>query len=301
MENQMMYHVLRLLFPILIIFAACQKTQTTDMKIMTFNIRYGTASDGENSWEHRQPLLIDCLKKYQPDILGIQEALKFQVDSIIVAFPHWKSFGLGRYHTIYIPDRPHKSMSGESCTIFYDTTKFKLIKHGTFWHSDTPEVPGSITWGNTLPRITTWGILENLEKLKRIVVLNTHFHGGEPYVNNTANLNMLKWREIAGSMPTIFIGDFNQVPKSDVHELFCGKTGPSDIRGNFIDCWQAANKTEENAGTGHSYTGTKSGTRIDWILTTTDFVVGNIEIIYYKKNGRYPSDHYPVLANLKQK
>ncbi len=280
-------------------FTSCQKTQTSSMKIMTFNIRYGTATDGENSWEHRKYLLINCLKKYQPDILGIQEAHDYQVDFIKSAFPNWEAFGLGRYHTVAEPDRPQESMKGESCTIFFDTTKFIKIEQGTFWHSDTPDEPASITWGNKYPRITTWAILEQRKDAKRFFVMNTHFSGEESYVSNAANLNMLKKRNIAGSMPTLFMGDFNLAPDSNAHELFCGKTGPPDIRGNFIDCWQALHKSEQEAGTGHSYTGTKSGPRIDWILMTPDFVVNNIDIIYYNENGRYPSDHYPVLAELK--
>ncbi len=297
----MKHGILILLILILTSFTSCQKTHTSGMKIMTFNIRYGTATDGENSWKHRKPLLIDCLKKYQPDILGVQEAHDYQVNFIKSAFPNFKAFGVGRYHSVEEPDRPQESMKGESCTIFYDTTKFIQIKQGTFWHSDTPDEPASITWGNKYPRITTWGILEQRKNAKRFFVMNTHFSGEEPYVSNTANLNMLKKRDLAGSLPSIFIGDFNLAPESDAHKLFCGKTGPPDIRGNFIDCWQACEKPEQNAGTGHSFTGTKSNTRIDWILVTPDFIVDNVEIIYDNENGRYPSDHYPVLAELKLK
>ncbi|RQV98064.1 MAG: endonuclease, partial [Calditrichaeota bacterium] len=100
---------------------------------MTFNIRYGTAEDGENSWEKRKSLLIEMLKKYRPDILGTQESLDFQIEEIKADFPKWAVFGIGRYHGIDLPERPHESMSGESCRIFYDSTKFVLLKEGTFW------------------------------------------------------------------------------------------------------------------------------------------------------------------------
>lgn len=279
---------------------SCRKTDESATKIMTFNIRYGTAADGENAWEHRKILLIDCLKKYQPDILGVQEAHDYQVDVIKTAFPNYQAFGVGRYQNVEVPDRPQESMKGESCTILYDTTKFKLIEQGTFWHSDTPNLAASISWGNIYPRITTWGILAKHHKnAKPFLVMNTHFSGRESYVSNTASLNMRKRREIAGSMPAIFMGDFNLAPASDAHQLFCGKAGPADIRGNFIDGWEALHKSEQDAGTGHSYTGSKSQARIDWILSTPEFVVDDIDIIYDHVNGLYPSDHYPVLAELK--
>ncbi len=284
---------------LILIFVECSNQQKmNEIKAMTFNIRYGTANDNTNSWEHRKLILINCLKKYRPDILGTQESLSFQIDSIKAAFPHWKAFGVGRYHNVPEPDRPHESMSGESCTILYDSTKFEIIEQGTYWHSETPDVPASITWGNTLPRITTWGIFQIKRNGKQFVLMNTHFHWDEPYVSNTTNLIMRKWREIANGRPTILMGDFNLDPTSPTHELFCGKIGEADVRGNFIDCWQMLQKPEQDAGTGHGFTGTKSQARIDWILVTPEFKVKDIHIIYDNENGRYPSDHYPVLARL---
>jgi endonuclease/exonuclease/phosphatase family metal-dependent hydrolase len=280
-------------------FLFCQMKKDENIKVMTFNIRYGVAKDGPNSWENRQSILIDCLKKHQPDILGLQESLDFQIDSIQTAFPHWKKFGVGRYFNKELPDRPHASLGGESCKIFYDSTKFEIINDGTYWHSGTPNIPASQTWGNSLPRITTWGKIKSRKSGKILIVMNTHFHGGEPYVPNTTALMMQKWREIAGPIPTILMGDFNLGPASETHELFCGKTGNADERGNFIDCWQKLGKSEENAGTGHGYSGMKSQKRIDWILVTPNFDVENMEIIYDNENGRYPSDHYPVRADLR--
>ena len=195
----------------------CTKQSDANIKIMTFNIRYGVAQDGPNSWEHRQSILIDCLKKYQPDILGIQESMEFQVDSIQAAFPHWKNIGVGRYHNVEVPDRPQESMGGESCQIFYDPTKFEIIDDGTFWHSDTPNIPASQTWGNYLPRITTWGKFKSRTNDKTFIVMNTHFHTGEPYVPNTSALMMRKWRDIAGPTPTILMGDFN--PTTTLNEF----------------------------------------------------------------------------------
>ena len=266
---------------------------------MTFNIRYGVAEDGPNSWEFRQPLIIDCLRKFQPDILGLQESMDFQVDSIQAAFPQWKNIGVGRYYSVEVPDRPQESQGGESCQIFYDTTKFEIIENGTFWHSDTPDIPASHPWGNYLPRITTWGTFKSKTNGKTFIVMNTHFHGGEPYVQNTTALMMQKWRDIAGPIPTIIMGDFNLAPTSETHELFCGRSGDLEKRGNFVDSWQKLGKPEFDAGTGHSFTGTKSQNRIDWILTTPEFDVLKSKIIYDNQNGRYPSDHYPVYSDLK--
>jgi endonuclease/exonuclease/phosphatase family metal-dependent hydrolase len=276
----------------------CDMERLQTFKVMTFNIRYGTAKDSLNSWQYRRSILIDCLKQHKPDILATQESMDFQIEFIKAAFPHWKVFGVGRYHGVTEPDRPHESMRGESCKIMYDSTKFEIVKKGTYWHSDTPDVPASKTWGNGLPRITTWGILRIMNNDQQFVVMNTHFHWGEPYVSNTANLIIHKWCEIAGTRPTILLGDFNLEPTSETHDLFCGKSGIDDTQSGFIDCWQALSKVESNAGTGHGFEGSKSRGRIDWILVTPEFKVRDIEIIYDNDNGQYPSDHYPVLAEI---
>lgn len=266
---------------------------------MTFNIRYGTAEDGVNSWQNRKSILIEVLKKHHPDILGTQEALNFQIDEIKAAFSDWEVFGVGRYAGIEVPDRPHESMSGESCRIFYDTIKVKLIDQGTFWHSDTPDIPGSMTWGNTLPRITTWGIFQIKNRNKKFMVMNTHYHWDEPYLTNTSNLTMKKWREIAADLPSILMGDFNLPPTSKTHQLFVGKIASAGLKGSFIDPWEALHKSENNASTFNDFKGDKNGYRIDWILTTSQFKIKDIQIIHDSFDNRYPSDHFPVLAILK--
>ena len=119
-----------LIFILLLAFGSylhCNTAYKQSFKVMTFNIRYGTADDGVNSWKHRRSILIDCLKENTPDILATQEALGSQIDFINAAFPHWKTFGVGRYHNVSVPDRPQESMGGESCSIMYDSTKFEVL------------------------------------------------------------------------------------------------------------------------------------------------------------------------------
>ena len=275
---------------------SCAKEESISLRMMTFNIRYGTANDGDNAWELRKEILIECLNTYTPDILGTQEGLPFQLEYIKANFPNWGSFGVGRYHGVET-ERSHECGEGEGCIIFYDTTKIKLIKHGTYWHSETPKVAASISWGNSLPRVSTWSIFTLKGDGKRFAVFNTHFHWDEPYVSNTSKLIMEKWQEVAGDLPTILMGDFNLRPDSPSHEMFCGKSGPTDLRGRFVDGWQVLNKPEEGGGTSHSFTGEPQN-RIDWILATPEFQFMSVGRIDFNKEGRYPSDHFPVWAEV---
>lgn len=283
------------IFIVATIFFNCASS-FDDVNIMTFNIRYGAAPDGENSWQFRKDLLVRTLKKHQPDILGTQESLDFQIDEIKDAFPNWKIVGVGRYHGVAVTDRPHESMSGESCRIFFDSIKFTLIDQGTFWHSDTPDIPGSMTWGNSLPRISTWAIFRTKITNQNFVVMNTHYHWDEPYVSNASRLMMRKLREIASDLPVILIGDFNLSPNSESHAYFCGATTLNEKTIRFNDAWIAARQREQNAGTYHGFNGSRNGDRIDWILCSRDLKVKKVQIIRDSQNGRYPSDHFPVAA-----
>lgn len=129
--------------------------------------------------------------------------------------------------------------------------------------------------------------------------MNTHYHWDEPYMTNTSNLIMKKWREIAVDLPSILMGDFNLSPASKTHKLFVAEIDSSSFRGNFIDPWIALHKSELNAGTFNDFKGDKNGDRIDWILVTSPFKIKDIQIIHDSFDNRYPSDHFPVLAILK--
>jgi len=281
--------------------SGCEYFGRTEIGVMTFNILYNShkVSSGVTCWESRRPVLIDCLQRHAPDIMGIQEGFDFQCREIKQVFVHWRFFGRGRYDGVLAvdPRRPFEDLGGETCNIFYNDTRFRLLEEGTFWHSDHPDSVASRSWGNSLPRIVTWGKFQVIHSGRRFVVMNTHFHWDQPYVDNTAKLIMRKWREIAAGLPTILMGDFNLPPTSATHELFCGRGGPEELRGTFIDCWQVLKKPETDAGTSHSFTG-KGENRIDWILITPEFEVQSIEIIYDHAEDCYPSDHFPVMARL---
>lgn len=197
--------------------------------------------------------------------------------------------GIGRYDGVET-DRVHEQKAGEHCAIFYDTRKWQVCKQDTFWLSDTPELPGSRTWGNDLPRIVTWAILESSAGAPEIAVFNTHFHWGEPVVQNSTHLLLEKIKEITSGTPTILTADFNLGPDSPTHQAFTQQ-------GGLTDCWQACGHPEEGAGTYHNFSG-KGKARIDWILVSKHWQPKHIERITFNRAGRYPSDHFPVRVEL---
>ncbi len=117
------------------------------LRVMSFNIRYGSADDGDNSWPKRREMVFHVIRDYEPDVLGLQEALKFQVDEIMETVEGYELIGVGR--------EDGKSEGEYSC-ILYRKDRFDVSHEGTFWLSSRPTDPGSITWGNACTRICTW-------------------------------------------------------------------------------------------------------------------------------------------------
>ncbi len=266
------------------------------LKIATFNVRYGTAMDGRNSWKFRKRLLFKSLGDMNPDIMGLQECLPFQVDEIKENLPSHEFIGLGRFHGVPA-DEIHEHLSGEHCSIMFKTERLKLQKCGTCWHSDTPDIPGSMTWGNNIPRITTWGIFGDRKSNRRFVMFNTHFHWDEPYVTNATWQLIKNIEQIAGDMPVVLTGDFNLGPESTTHKILTGKS-VSESKLVFKDIWEAVGKQGSGSGTSHSFSG-KPENRIDWILVSEEFLPLSVDRIIVSENGIYPSDHFPLVAKVR--
>ena len=119
---------------------------------MSFNIRYGTARDGDNAWGLRRDAVVEVIEAFGPALLGVQEALRFQLGELAAALPGYREIGVGRTDGIE---------AGEYAAIMVDGARLDVLEHGTFWFSDTPEVPGSTSWGNDIPRICTWAHLRD--------------------------------------------------------------------------------------------------------------------------------------------
>ena len=259
-----------------------------DLKVVTMNIRYGAARDGENAWLRRRTVACDCIGHMGPDLLCLQECLPFQSDEIKDRFPYMDHFGLGRYHLA--PDiRPQEADSGEHCAIFFDARRLSLESCGTFWHSDTPDVPGTSSWGNSLARITTYGLFRLVGEEKSLAVFNTHYDWGDEYLEETTNLMLRRMESIAGDMPVVLTGDFNLTPDSRWHAAY---------ERSYRDVWSLLSLPEEGAGTYHGYSGTPER-RIDWILISTGVVPVAADVVTWNSAGRYPSDHFPVAAVLR--
>ena len=256
-----------------------------DIRVMSFNIRYGKANDGDDAWPNRRKLVASTIRTFNPDLLGTQETLPFQAEYIASEFPEYSKVGWTR----------EKNPNGEQCTIFYRTARFQLADSGQFWLSKTPEKKYSKSWDSSLPRVATWVVLRDRNgSSKELVYCNTHFdHRGAKARLESARLLHGRAGELDG-IPIILTGDFN-CPESSVP--WTTLTSSNLLRDTRRVVHPQANGPE---GTFNGFKGASGGGRIDWILATKHFTVHSADIDRNNKDGRYPSDHFPVTTILRQ-
>ncbi|WP_227873251.1 endonuclease/exonuclease/phosphatase family protein [Brachybacterium ginsengisoli] len=265
------------------------KAKRDQLHVMTFNIRLerGTATQpGEaDHWPDRRPVLVDLLEREQPTLLGVQEAKYIQLSAVEEALPRHRMIGYGR----------QGGSKDEYSAIFYDATRLEVLSWDQFWLSDTPEVIGSVSWGNTVTRIVVWARLRDLVSGAEFAMINTHFdHQSEPARIKSAQamIDLFEGGEL-DALPTLVTGDFN----SPAHNSGGYTTLVTD--GPTLDTWDVAQEQVTPAwGTFPGYKDPVEGAdRIDWVLSTPDVTTLRAAInVSTDSSGRYPSDHAPVQA-----
>jgi endonuclease/exonuclease/phosphatase family metal-dependent hydrolase len=258
------------------------------IRVMSFNIRYGTARDGENAWELRKEFLVDTIKKFGPDLLGTQETLDFQRDYLAEQLAEYGVLGVGR------DDGQRK---GEMMALYYRKSRFTTMSEGHFWLSETPEVIGSKSWDSALPRMVTWIKLSDRGSHKPILFLNTHFdHLGETARRESALLLREKLVTLGRGCHVIVTGDFNAGTDSQPYAALFGTL--NEQRSPVVDTYRVAQPnpgTEEGTFSGFDPTMT-TGPRIDWIGVSRNWQVLTATIDRTARGKQTPSDHFPITA-----
>ncbi|WP_449428081.1 endonuclease/exonuclease/phosphatase family protein [Rhodanobacter umsongensis] len=249
------------------------------LRVMTFNVRV-PVDTGMNAWVNRRDLMVSVIKAEHPDLLGTQELTEEQGEYLAAHLPGYAWFGQGR----------EGGTKGEHMGVFYRTDRLEVLRSGDFWLSDTPAVPGSKTWGQPYPRMVTWARFRLRDGGGTFDYFNTHF----PYRPEDVRARMLSADEILqriGKLPStarvILAGDFNCGPDSPVY---------AKLTGTLHDAWAAAGSRSGPGKTFHNFTGNPDQ-RIDWILTR-GFKAITVQTVTTHDGARYPSDHFPVVAEL---
>ena len=259
--------------------AAGSCSRKAEIGVMSYNIRLGVANDSTNSWEIRKPATKTMLDNLKPEVFGVQEAYDFQVDYILQQCPRYKAVGVGREDGV---------REGEHMSVFFDTKRIELLDWGTYWLSETPDVP-SFGWDAACKRTATWTLLKERRSGRRFWFVNTHLdHVG--VVARREGLALIS-RNISAmnpeGLPMILTGDFNVTPDNP---------GLEGIRAQMSYARETAGRTDDTG----SYNGWgKASEVIDYIWYSGFSGCPYFRTVTESFAGiPFVSDHYPVVARL---
>jgi endonuclease/exonuclease/phosphatase family metal-dependent hydrolase len=256
---------------------------------MTFNIRVDTVLDGFHRWKQRKQMVVDTINANAADVIGLQEAEMDQVQLIQKALPQYSQYAVGRSDGRY---------DGETCAILYRKDRFSVLDSGTFWFSRTPTVPGSKSWGALWPRICTWMHLMDRNTRTGFYVYNVHMDA------LSQNSREMSARMLAGKIaarktrdPFIVMGDFN-MERSNPAMQHLQHLAYQTAYPRTIDAWTSVHFREKEVGTRHGFRGKTSGPMIDHIRLCENIVPLEANVDQRSYGGKYPSDHFPVVAKI---
>ena len=267
------------------------------IRVMSFNVRGSSRDRGEaNAWENRADLNVEVIERGAPDLIGFQELQRGNLETYRQRLPHYAHVLGPRYG-----NRPPYDFNA----IFFDARRLELLGSGGFWLSETPE-RYSTSWGTRVVRSASWAYFRLSETGLSLLHLNTHLdHVSRPARVEGGRLVLRKSEELLEDEPPVVLtGDFNCRPGTPVYRNF--------VNGGFVDTFLAAgNEDGRGANTFHAFEGARyrearpglGPRRIDWILLRDPHrriraASHSIVRDHDEESGVYPSDHYPVLAEL---
>ena len=253
-----------------------------EFNVATYNLRLNTPEDGLNAWPLRKEAVKELIRYHQIDLLGTQEGYAEQLEDL-TGSTGFAYVGVGR---------DDGQRAGEHSAILYRSERFTMLAHGDFWLSPTPDVPGKGWDAKCCNRISSWARLRERRSGREFYAFAVHFdHEGVIARRESAHLMLRKIREIAGDHPVLCLGDFNATPDSEPigimaagmrdarHETLTPPYGPV---GTFNDFRIDAPLQD----------------RIDYIFLGPRWKVLRYAVLTDSVEGRFPSDHLPVVARV---
>lgn len=266
-----------------IFLISTQLFSQNELNVMSYNIRLGSAKDGENSWEIRKEKVTELLNYYEASFIGLQEAQKFQLDFILKQSPNYNYIGLPR----------EEGEFAEYSCILYNKNDFKVLQEKTIWLSKTPDTT-SRGWDAACNRIVTYGLFQNIKTKKKFWVANTHFdHIGTKARLESAKMiaNLIEELKKSKNLPFILSGDFNATSDENSIQLLKEKLNEASSSSltkpyGELETWNAFDfKTKPTKQIDYIFFDKKSEIKVTKFRTITDFY-----------DFKYPSDHLPILA-----
>jgi endonuclease/exonuclease/phosphatase family metal-dependent hydrolase len=263
------------------------------LRAASFNIRTGWGWDGLDSWPLRRAATTQAVARLRADVVGLQEVCGFQQRFLLRRLPGYAACGAGR---------DDGRGRGERSAIVYDTRRVTLERWVTRWFSDTPDAPGSVSWGDPPPRVATLAWFRETAPRgdavarhevaprdgARFGVADVHWDGASAEARARSAEALLAW--IGDDLPWVVLGDLNTTADdASVRRL---------VAAGLRDPLARLGPGGPGGGTHHHWDGRTDWTRIDFVLVTKHWRVRSAAVVHDRVDGRLPSDHWPVLTAL---
>ncbi|MCD7935544.1 MAG: endonuclease/exonuclease/phosphatase family protein [Tannerellaceae bacterium] len=257
--------------------------QGCELTVATFNLRMDTKADGEDAWPHRIGMVNGLVRFHGFDIFGTQEGFIHMLKDM-AATGEYAFTGVGRDDGME---------AGEHSAIFYRKDRFELMENGNFWLSETPETT-SLGWDANIKRICSWGRFRDKECGKEFYFFNVHYdHEGSIARRESSKLLLARIKKIAGEALFFCTGDFNAAPEQEPMEIIYKDGNLKDSK------WLSKEPPYGPEGTFHAFkTDAKLTSRIDYIFVSEGIEVEKYGVLTDIQYGRFPSDHFPVMAKV---
>jgi endonuclease/exonuclease/phosphatase family metal-dependent hydrolase len=266
---------------LLLVLPTALAAPPASLRVMSFNVRTPADTEPGKRWEDRREAMVTVIRQANPAVIGTQELTPVQAQYLHAQLPGYRWFGQGR----------RGGEDDEHMGVFYDDAALTLVQSGDFWLSSTPDVPGSMGWGDPFPRMVTWGLFERRADGRRFYLFNTHLpyrDEDEPARVRSAQLLLSRIAALPKEVPVVVTGDFNSEPGSDTW-----RTLTAALR----DARASAAQVDGPRLTFQGFGGSERR-QIDGIFLR-GFDATHFSTLDARPGGLYPSDHDPVVADLR--
>ncbi|MBN2152041.1 MAG: endonuclease/exonuclease/phosphatase family protein [Candidatus Lokiarchaeota archaeon] len=269
------------------------------MKVMSFNARTSSIPDKKHDWPKRRQLVIDIVKKYQPDVVGFQEVQRDQLADLLAGLPGYRCHHQGWQDV---------DVKQELLPAFYSEERVTVRESGAFWLNETPGVPRIGASGGQVLRACTWirascpsDAGSGAAAERTYAIFNTHFdHQKEARREEGARVVLERVAALSSGAPAILIGDLNAGPGSTTYGI---------LRGRFVDAFvDSPTPRGDRDITCHCFTGATKKSLLRPALQWIDHILMDNNVtckgayrildVGGRGDGTYPSDHWPVAAEL---
>ncbi len=256
-------------------------------RLMSFNVRYDTATDGVHNWAHRRRLVAETVRYHDPDVVGVQEAMTHQLRELESMLPAYEWVG---------DPRDTAARSGEHTAVGYRRARFTAAATDTFWLSETPEAANSVGWDARHPRVATWARLHEPGADRAMVVLNTHLdHHGERARREGIKVALARLAGLVDDDVVVCCGDFNCVVGDPAHAAASDYPLP-DGR-HLRDSRRLAPRCHGPTTTRTDFEGLVPDMGIDHVFVSDDVEVTGWSAVTDRDDTHYASDHLPVVVD----